>query len=128
MKEELVFIELRKKFIETHEQVSKGFKVRGDVGCNLEALLGPAQTSFRVLKHLHGRLTSNVSFTLPQTSAAISGRAEMKVSMIAENRWIDCSMEYALAPMLFPRRVEFDASSVAVKMSAAEASGTPLIC
>jgi hypothetical protein len=36
-------------------------------------------------------------------------------------------MEYARAPMLLPRRVELDASSLAVKMSAAEASGTPLI-
>lgn len=52
----------------------------------------------------------------------------MKVSTIAENCWIDCSMEYARAPMLLPRRVEFDASSLAVKTSAAEASGTPLIC
>lgn len=52
----------------------------------------------------------------------------MKVSTIAENCWIDCSMKYARAPMLFPRRVEFDASSWAVKTSAAEASGTPLIC
>ena len=30
--------------------------------------------------------------------------------------------------MLFPRRVEFDESNLAVKTSAAEASGTPLIC
>lgn len=50
----------------------------------------------------------------------------MKVSTIAENYWIDCNIEYARAPTLFPRRFEFDASSLAVKTSAAEASGTPL--
>src|ERR1700688_2853491 len=37
-------------------------------------------------------------------------------------------MEYTRAPILFPYRVEFNTSSLAVKTSAAEASGTPLIC
>lgn len=52
----------------------------------------------------------------------------MKVPTMLENCWIDCSIEYARAPILFPRRVEFEESNVAVKTSAAEASGTALIC
>jgi hypothetical protein len=53
-KEKLIFIELREKFVKTHKQVSKGFEVRGDVGCNLEALLGSAQTPFPLLDSLDG--------------------------------------------------------------------------
>ena len=49
-KEKLIFIKLGEEFIETHEQVSKGFEVRGDISYNLEAFLDLTQTSFRLLK------------------------------------------------------------------------------
>ena len=52
----------------------------------------------------------------------------MKVLITAENCWIDCNIEYARVPILFPRRAEFDISSLAVKTSTAEVLGTPLIC